>query len=262
MFDPCAHKDSLSALRGKYHRDHNRLKVALSVASHEANRAVITLRFVGEVTAGDIRSVTECNFTPLYTREEMIRNGLELMSRAGFVKVEALHIPDDVDGSAEFVAQVDSFASRADVTLTELVLHAENIVPDGVIPNPYVHKYGGDCYSPRTMLEQCGNELHFNYPGDDVPDDKPMAVSVVYRFYPKSAVDNFRRALDAFDDLDYPDELLESWERQYARSWCHVDNQAERREMSRKLSEVASEYNAGGDVEDFDEGAKSFVRYY
>lgn len=262
MFDPHADKDRLDAMRGRYNRDYSRAKSALSEANLAADRSAIALKFKGKVTAGDVREVTGCVFTALLSWDEKVKNGVELMSRAGFIEVEPLRVSDSVNGAAEFVAQLDSYASRVNATLTGLVSRAEDIMPSGVIPNTYVHHYGGDCHSTEPMVEQCGGSLSFYYPESSVPDDELIPVSVVQWFYPKSVVDNYRRAWDAFDDLDCPDELIESWSRAYERSWYHLDNQAERREMSQRLSEIASEYNAGGDVEGFDEGAKSFVRYY
>lgn len=266
MFDPHAHKDRLDAMQGEYSKEQARLRQNASTAFNILRRGAIVVSMKAEVYASDFKS-----YSPVYTRN--MRSIRKMLPLATNVRVF-------VEGADEVAPEVEEFqrlaaqrASRDGMTLSGLLNYLESVKPEGYSFHRPINNWRFLRGLPErgSALSCCHPTLDYDLlatvfgrdllkdsdSGDD--DDCVLPVMDSLALYQDDVFYDYRKACAEFAELDYPDELAYrcSW-----GSWEHTDYQAERGDMRRRMLSAAKEFNAGYDMDDFDEGegAKVYTR--
>ena len=176
---------------------------------------------------------------------------------------------EGADGVAPKVEELQRLAtqraSRDGMTLSGLLNYLDSVKPDGYSFHRPINNWRFSRVVPErgSALSCCHPTLDYGLlsivterdllKDSDSSDDVDCILPVVdsLALYQDDVFDDYRKARAEFAELDYPDELAYrcSW-----GSWEHTDYQAERGDVRRRMLSAAKEFNAGYDMNDFDEG--------
>lgn len=265
MFDPHAHKDRLDAIQGKYNKEQARLRQNVSTAFNTLQRGAIKVSVKAEVCASDFK-----NYSPVHTRDmRSIRKMLPLVTNVRVFVGGADEVAPEVEKLQRLATQR---ASRDGMTLSGLLNYLESVKPEGYSFYRQINNWHFLRVVPGrgSALSCCHPTLDYGLlsivtdrdlleDSDSGDDDCVLPVMDSLALYQDDVFDEYRKACAEFAEMDYPYELAYrcSW-----GSWEHTDYQAERGDVRRRLLSAAKEFNAGYDMDDFDEceGAKVHTR--